>query len=175
MRRINKMVVVSDTTPIITLIKIGQLNLLKQIFGKVIIPNAVYQELIQNQNYPEEVACIQKAEFIEVYNVNNREAVDSACRINTDIHIGECEAVMLYKELDADLLMMDEINGREFARNNGVTRIMGTIGIISYAINHDYMIKEEAYSCITQMKKHRRWISRTLFNSLEDVINAKFN
>lgn len=168
------MLVVSDTTPIITLIKIGQLNLLKLIFGKIIIPNAVYHELIQNPNFPEEIECVQNSDFIEVCYVNNREAIENICDMNADIHIGECEAVMLYKELDADLLMMDEIHGREFARNNGVTRIMGTIGIISYAINHDYMNRETAYSCIATMKKQGRWISKSLLNTLEDVIDAKY-
>lgn len=42
------MIVVSDTTPIITLLKIGRLDLLKLMYGSVKIPEAVFTELTQN-------------------------------------------------------------------------------------------------------------------------------
>jgi hypothetical protein len=40
------MIVVADTTPIITLMKLQRLDLLEKLFGAVIVPNAVYEELI---------------------------------------------------------------------------------------------------------------------------------
>ena len=45
------MIVISDTTPIISLIKIDKLFLLQKLFGKVIIPQAVYDELVSNPKY----------------------------------------------------------------------------------------------------------------------------
>lgn len=39
------MIVVSDTTPLISLLKIGRLDLLEKLFGNVLIPQAVYEEL----------------------------------------------------------------------------------------------------------------------------------
>ena len=45
------MIVVSDTTPLISLIKIGRLELVEQLFGEVQIPNAVYIELISNPQF----------------------------------------------------------------------------------------------------------------------------
>ena len=39
------MIVVSDTSPITNLAAIGQLDLLRQIYGQVVIPEAVFQEL----------------------------------------------------------------------------------------------------------------------------------
>lgn len=48
------MIVVSDTTPIISLMKAGQLELLRQLFGVVYIPEAVYRELTDNEAFSEE-------------------------------------------------------------------------------------------------------------------------
>ncbi len=45
------MIVVSDTTPLITLIKIGHLELLEKTFGEVHIPEAVYSELTSNPRF----------------------------------------------------------------------------------------------------------------------------
>jgi len=45
------MIVVSNTTPIISLSSIGKVDLLEQIFGKIIIPKAVYNEIKQKYSY----------------------------------------------------------------------------------------------------------------------------
>lgn len=45
------MIVISDTTPIISLLKINQLELLNHLFGEVQIPDAVYEELISNAKF----------------------------------------------------------------------------------------------------------------------------
>ena len=48
------MIVVSDTTPIISLIKINRLDLLEKLFQEVLIPDAVYRELTTNQSFSAE-------------------------------------------------------------------------------------------------------------------------
>ena len=47
------MIVIADTTPLISLMKIGHLDLLHRLFGEVQIPNAVYEELVYNTRFPE--------------------------------------------------------------------------------------------------------------------------
>ena len=69
------MIIVSDTTPIISLIKIKHLELLKKLFKKVIIPYAVYSELTSNSAFIDEIAEVRNATFLEVLSVNNEEAV----------------------------------------------------------------------------------------------------
>lgn len=54
------MIVVSDTTPLISLMKIERLDLLEKLYGKVFIPAAVYNELIVNKRFPEEAERNQK-------------------------------------------------------------------------------------------------------------------
>ena len=48
------MIVVSDTTPFISLLKIGRLDLLQKLFGEVHVPRAVFAELTQNPRFTEE-------------------------------------------------------------------------------------------------------------------------
>ena len=49
------------------------------------------------------------------------------------IHIGEAESILLARELDADLLLINERDGRRAAKNAGV-KVKGTIGVISDCI-----------------------------------------
>ena len=64
------MIIVADTTPLISLMKIGQLDLLEKLFGEVQIPEAVFEELIYNSNYPEESKLIRASQFIIKVSVN---------------------------------------------------------------------------------------------------------
>ena len=69
------MIVVSDTTPIISLMKIERLELLQKLFGVVYIPKAVYQELTENEAFPEEIRMVQECEFLYVGEVSNDESL----------------------------------------------------------------------------------------------------
>ena len=69
------MIIVSDTTPLISLMKVSKLDVLKSLFGKVIIPDAVYKELTDNERFSEEAALIRNCDFIEIISVNDRIAV----------------------------------------------------------------------------------------------------
>ena len=60
------MIVVADTTPLISLMKIGLLNLAYQLFGEIQIPNAVYQELINNPRFPDESRQIARQMGIQL-------------------------------------------------------------------------------------------------------------
>lgn len=53
------MVVVSDTTPIISLLKCQQLEILRELFKEIIIPEAVYNELTANEQFPKEADIIR--------------------------------------------------------------------------------------------------------------------
>lgn len=45
------MIVVSDTTPLISLLKIDRIDLLEKLFGQVLIPHAVFDELIADERF----------------------------------------------------------------------------------------------------------------------------
>lgn len=60
------MIVISDTTPIISLLKINQLELLNDLFGEVQIPDAVYKELISKTKYYRQMILSSALKFCDI-------------------------------------------------------------------------------------------------------------
>src|SRR2546423_15004870 len=107
------MIVVSDTSVITSLIQIGQADLLKNLHGAALIPEAVHQELKRTH--------VTLPLFLEVKRVENRQMV---ARLEAELDLGEAEAIALAKETNADLLLIDEKIGRQIAVREGL-RISG--------------------------------------------------
>ena len=82
------MIVVSNTSPITSLAAINRLNLLQQLYGTIIIPEAVYRELtIGVVPGAEEV---QSVDWIQIQSVTNRRLVEE---LEEAIDEGESEAI----------------------------------------------------------------------------------
>ena len=158
------MIVVADTTPLISLMKIGLLNLAYQLFGEIQIPNAVYQELINNPRFPDESRQIQECPFIKRIDVTNVWAVE-LLRRSSGLDQGESEAIILSDSLDASLLLMDEAKGRQIARQMGI-QLMGPIGILLAAYEEHLLSREEILKCIETLKNTGRHISTKLYEQL---------
>lgn len=69
------MIVVSDTTPLISLLKINRLDLLEKLFGEVFIPQAVFNELTADERFQLEAEQIRQKEFISIKPVNVPQSV----------------------------------------------------------------------------------------------------
>ena len=112
------MIVVSDTSVITLLIHVGQERLLQRLHGAVLIPDAVHRELLQTHS--------RLPDFLEVRQAGNRHFV---ARLEMELDLGEAEAIVLAKETDADLLLIDEKLGRQVALREGI-RIAGVVGLV---------------------------------------------
>lgn len=122
------MIVVSNTTPLRYLIAIRQERLLAELFSKVHIPSAVFEELTSSST-PELVRrhVSSLPAWIEVHgNINE---LPSLPRL---VHRGELEAITLAEGLQADLLLIDEKVGRIAAADRGL-RLSGTLGVLEAA------------------------------------------
>lgn len=161
------MIVVSDTTPIISLMKAGQLTLLQKLFDIVYIPEVVYQELTMNETFPEEVRMVQECEFLLVEGVENGKSV-TILRNFTGLDAGESEAIILADEKQSDVLLMDEHKGRQVAKKMGIA-ITGTIGILIQAFDEGMLTKEDVERCIERMKESGIRISDKLYQSLRNL------
>ncbi len=118
-------IVVSNTTPLIALAWIEQLELLPMLFGVIYIPQAVHRELHRN---PEKIGSAEliAASWLRVKAVQNTLAVEM---LVDELDAGESEAIVLAHELMAGLLLMDERRGRRRAATAGLA-IVGTLGIL---------------------------------------------
>lgn len=150
------MIVVLDTTPIISLLKISRLGLLEKIFGEVLIPNAVYEELTADTRFIEEAETVKNVPYIKSVLVLNLEAV-RILRMATGLDQGESEAIVLADERKADILFMDEAKGRAISGKMGIS-IMGTIGLLISAYEDHLITSEEARRCIDDLRRSGRHI-----------------
>ena len=122
------MIVVSDTSPLNYLILIKQDELLHKLFGNVIIPQVVFDEL-QGKGAPLPILeWVQNLpSWIEIQQTHL-----IAVPMLDILDKGEREAILLAQELSADLVLLDDRRARVIAMDLGIT-ITGTIGILDKA------------------------------------------
>jgi uncharacterized protein len=120
--------VVSNTSPITNLAAVNQLNLLQQLYGKIIIPGAVYLELTGTGIVPGTIE-VQTLNWIETRPVTNLNQVTA---LQQELDAGEAEAIGLALELNADRLLIDERRGRLIASRFGI-KFVGILGILVIA------------------------------------------
>ena len=121
--------VVSNSSPLINLARIGKLTLLRELFGVLIVPDAVWQEVVVEGAGQPGADEVRSAEWIQRQAVMNTQLVQA---LQQDLDAGEAEAIALSLELGADLLLMDENLGRQTARHLGL-RYVGLIGALVMA------------------------------------------
>jgi predicted nucleic acid-binding protein len=116
---------VADSGPIIAFARIGRLDLLRQVVGELLIPDAVYEELTgQGQERPG-TAEVARGDWIQRRTVGDHTLVGHLPHV---LHAGEREAIVLAEELHAQLLI-DEQRGRNMATARGVT-VLGSLRIL---------------------------------------------
>lgn len=118
--------VVSNSSPIIHLAKIDQLNLLSGFFGELLIPPAVYEECITEGKGRPEVARIKQASWLRVAPVGNQNLITL---LNAEVDRGEAEAIALALETQASLILLDDADAREKARLYHL-KMTGLLGIL---------------------------------------------
>ena len=96
------MIVVSDTTPLISLMKVSKLSLLRDLFGEILIPEAVFQESTTNALHKNEAEEIKRSDYIRVVAVKDRERISLIQRV-TGLDLGETEAIVCAEENNADI------------------------------------------------------------------------
>jgi predicted nucleic acid-binding protein len=115
-------VIISDTSCLIALSNIGQLELLKKLFGRVTITPEVLEEFTKKYNE-------KMPEWIDIKKAKNKDKVN---QLNADLGLGESSSIVLATETPGSLVIIDEKKAREYALNLGLN-VIGTVGIIRKA------------------------------------------
>ena len=123
------MIIVSDTTPLSELAKVGQVALLQDVFRQVIIPKEVHDELTRG-SHPA-IVTLLAVDWIEVRSLSNSQKV-STLRTQTQLGLGECGAIILAEELGADRLLLDDQEARREALSRNLP-VIGTVGVLLLA------------------------------------------
>lgn len=119
------MIVVSDTSCVGYLLMIKELNLLKDNFNEIIIPQAVRLELL-NLFTKYNTNQFLNEKWVKVMSIPENNLFN---QLNKELDEGESEAIVLCKELRADLLLIDERKGTAIARSLGIDTI-GILGVL---------------------------------------------
>lgn len=119
--------IVCNATPLIAFSRIQHLDLLRDVVGNIVIPNAVAEEIrsCKNRKPYGEIHLEQEA-WIRV------EAVQSSTQVQLLLPVldrGESEVIALALERQAKLVLMDELTGRKVAQSLNLT-VTGTVGIL---------------------------------------------
>ena len=125
------MIVVSDSTILIGLVKIGKLDLLKETFSKVYIPEEVFKEVVERGKGKPGSKVIKETAWIEPKPVKDK--IQVAFLLGS-LEKGEAEVLVLARELEADLILLDEEKARKSAVIAGF-EIMGLLGLFILAKN----------------------------------------
>src|ERR1022692_1237795 len=109
------MIVVADASPPLHLARIGRLQLLPAVVGRVTIPRTVWGEIVQAGTRPDVVAAIEAADWIDV--------VEDPPPQDLGLDPGETAAILLAEKVRADALLIDERRGRAVATARGISVI----------------------------------------------------
>jgi uncharacterized protein len=156
--------IISNTSPISNLAKVGQLNLMQQIYGKILIPCAVHEELLDERAGETVITAVQSASWLEIQSVQNQEMVGG---LRSRVNAGEAEAIVLAIEVKATRLIIDERLGRQAAKDLRI-KVIGVLGILLLAKRQRLVVavKPTMDSLINQANFR---ISSQLYT---DVLNA---
>jgi predicted nucleic acid-binding protein len=162
------MIIISDTTPIISLIKIQRLDLLEKLFGEVLIPEAVFRELTTNETFKNEATIVKSSKFIKTSPIKNKKSLE-ILQAASGLDDGESEAIILADELKSDVLIIDERKGRKVAQNLGIV-ITGTVGILIQAHYENMISEEEVKICFEYLKNSSIRLSDSLIQEALSIM-----
>jgi predicted nucleic acid-binding protein len=108
--------VVVNATPIIALALVSRLNLLQQLYGEVVVPPAVRDEVLAGGQGAVGSAELRKATWIRTVALQDPQRAD----LLSDLDRGEAEVLSLAQELGADLVIIDERLARSHAARVGL-------------------------------------------------------
>jgi len=149
------MLVIADSSPINVLVRIGCVDVLPALFRQVLIPTEVAEEL-SHPKTPQEVKDFI-AESPGWLGIRQPEQIEDIPRID----LGERAAISLVRELNAGLLLIDDLEGRQAARERLIT-VIGTIGILERAARQGMIVLADVFDRIR----------RTDFRISDELIEA---
>jgi len=159
-------IVVSNAGPLMVFSKLNILHLLKQLYGQVVFPRAVYDECVISgirQGF-------QDAFTLDLFLTQNRWQPDDCLQIPADVSSenldrGEKEAISLAISYNATILM-DEERGRRVARKKGLS-VKGSLGILIQSYREKLISEDQLKLYFHQISKRKDiWISPELCNIL---------
>jgi len=158
-------IVVSNTSPLINLAAIEKIDLLKKCFGKIIIPQAVYNEItIKGRGEPGDME-VRTVDWIKVVRVKD---IPLLMILKRELDEGEAESIALSIQLKADILLLDESDARNIASKLEL-RFIGLLGVLVRAKEAGYIQKVKPL--MDRLKEQAGfWIDKELYRYILNTV-----
>jgi len=138
-------IVVSNASPLISLDRIGCLGLLPKLFDGIAISREVFEEVVVSGRDRPGAVSVSAAPWIAIHSLVDALALEEFDR-NTGLGIGEVSAILLAKQLQAGLVLMDDLQGRRRARAEGFA-VAGCVGVLELAYRRGLLEELPAAYC----------------------------
>lgn len=154
------MILVVDASPLITLTRIGSLDLLRRLATQVVVPEAVYRECVTGaQGRPGSIELAQ-AGWIIRQSVKDQAKV---ARLQTRVGHGEAEAIVLAQEVHADAVVLDDATARYMAKGEGCS-VVGLLGLLLEGKRRGFI--PAVQPLLDQMRTAGFFVGEELYNNV---------
>jgi len=152
--------IIVNSTPLISLAIIQQVGLLQKIFGDVILPRAVYNEVIVDGKGKSGYTHLSNISWFHIADTIN---LDLKHSIMIQLDEGEAEVISVAKDKNISLVCIDEFAGRQYASLLGLD-VIGTLGVLLIAKRQGYI--PALKPLCDKLISSGRYISRVLYNEV---------
>ncbi len=154
------MIVVADTSALVALSYCKSLFLLDKLFGNVYVTESVYNEsIVIDKSQSKE---LQKYLSDKIEPINKKQFLN----LPSNLGKGEISAMLLYKKLNADYLLIDDNRARKIAAFNEIN-VIGSVGVLLLAKEHKFIKKITPY--LDKLKKSKLYISEKLLDEVKKI------
>lgn len=159
--------VVSNSSPLIHLGKIGLLHLLSEKFNQILIPNAVWHEVVEEGGDEPDAETIASLSWIKVQNVQPSPLLTTLLSL---LDKGEAEAIVLAMEIGADLILLDESDARKIAELYNL-RKTGLLGVLIKARLQGRI--QSLKVCLEDLRNTGFYLSEQVYEKVLKAVNEK--
>lgn len=156
------MTTVSNTTPLISLSSIGKINLLQELFGEIVVSQAVYSEIKAKRGYGYDEV---DSDFISIQSI---QGINYKDLLLNQLDLGEAETIILAKEINADFVIIDENIGYRIAKNSNL-EVIRTLSILVQAKARGLI--PALKPLLDEMILKGRWYSRNVYEQCLERVN----
>jgi len=166
---LTKKIIIADTGPVIALALLDLIKDMPEIIGDIVIPHAVYLECTKDLSKPaaKKIQLAKNNKQIRVQDINHSSFYRELKMLLDE---GEAEAITLFQETNADLLLIDELKGRRLAAKQNIP-IIGTIAILLKA--KEKSIRPAIKPMIEILTSHNYRLSKALIDYILIKANEK--
>jgi predicted nucleic acid-binding protein len=151
--------VVSDTSPLLNLALIDRLDLLEAQFSSITAPRRVWNELADGEDGLATLQDLRERDFLQLVEVEQSELFVEIFR---ELDRGETAAICHAIEQDADLVLLDERDGRQVAHRHDLNTT-GVVGVLLRGANAGTVeLREE----LDNLREAGFWISDELYSKI---------